>query len=73
SITWDKVSEATGYIVRYGTEKNKLYNQFMVYQENQINIKCLNKGVGYFFSIDSFNENGVTKGNKIVEQSEQTQ
>jgi hypothetical protein len=26
----------------------------------------LNKGITYYFSIDTFNESGITKGTKII-------
>jgi xylan 1,4-beta-xylosidase len=68
SIAWPKDNLATGYIVNYGTEKNKLYTSVMVYENNSVSLPGLNKDVTYFFSVDAFNESGVTKGSKIVEK-----
>nr|WP_199078454.1 discoidin domain-containing protein [Pedobacter sp. ASV19] len=60
-LEWKPVKGATGYNVYYGTQKNKLYHSVMVYGEHSLDLSGLNKGVPYFFRIDSFNENGVTK------------
>ncbi|MGZ3754048.1 MAG: family 43 glycosylhydrolase [Mucilaginibacter sp.] len=61
-INWKPVEGATGYVVYYGTAKNKLYHSVMVYGENSLDLLGLNKDVPYFFRIDSFNENGISKG-----------
>ncbi len=61
-LEWALVKDATGYIVYYGIEKNKLYHSVMVYGENSLDLSGLNKDVPYFFRIDSFNENGIAKG-----------
>jgi len=68
NIEWLKDNLATGYIVNYGTAKNKLYTSVMVYDNNSVSLPGLNKDVTYFFSVDSFNESGITKGSKIVEK-----
>jgi len=68
SIEWPKDNLATGYIVNYGTDRNKLYTSVMVYENNSLNLPGLNKDVTYFFSVDAFNETGIVKGSKIVEK-----
>jgi hypothetical protein len=55
-------NSATGYEVNYGTDVNKLYPSAMVYDSDSIMLTGLNKGVTYYFSIDAFNESGITKG-----------
>lgn len=65
-IEWPDDNLATGYIVNYGTSPNKLYTSVMVYDTNSITLTGLNKDVKYYFSIDSFNESGITKGEKIL-------
>jgi hypothetical protein len=67
-ITWTKDGSATGYVVNYGIEPGKLYTSFMVYDANSVEINALNKDVPYFFSIDSFNESGITKGATVIQK-----
>jgi hypothetical protein len=63
-VKWTKVNAATGYVVNYGTDINKLYTSVMVYDNNSLKLTGLNKNVKYYFSIDVFNESGITKGTK---------
>jgi hypothetical protein len=67
SLVWDKVENATGYNIRFGTDKDKLYHNYLIYKENEISINILNTDQKYYFSIDSFNEAGITKGTKVEE------
>ena len=64
-LKWNKQPDATGYVVRYGIAADKLCNNYQVYDKNEIAINSLNNGVEYFFTIDSFNENGVCYGEEI--------
>jgi xylan 1,4-beta-xylosidase len=61
-IEWPEDKLATGFIINYGTEVNKLYASVMVYDTNSVILTGLNKDVTYYYSIDSFNESGITKG-----------
>jgi hypothetical protein len=63
-VRWTKDKSATGYIVNYGTDINKLYNSYMVYDNDSVRLTGLNKDVTYYFNIDAFNESGITKGTK---------
>ena len=65
-IDWPEENLATGYIINYGTDPNKLYTFVMVYDSNSVTLTGLNKDVPYYFSIDAFNESGITKGVKIL-------
>src|SRR5450759_1573540 len=67
-IEWPKDNLATGYIVNYGTENNKLYTSVMVYDTNSVMLPGLNKDVTYFFSVDAFNESGISRGTKILKK-----
>lgn len=64
TLTWDKVQNADGYIVRYGIAPDKLYNQYQVYGE-QVEIRTLTLGISYYFRVDSFNSSGMTEGDTI--------
>ncbi|NQX40883.1 discoidin domain-containing protein [Pedobacter steynii] len=61
-LDWKAIKGATGYVVYFGNTKNKLYQSAMVYGNPSLELRGLNKGVPYFFRVDAFNENGVTRG-----------
>lgn len=66
-LAWQEVPDACGYIVRYGVAKDKLYNNFQVMGDTALEIGSLNKDVAYYFTIDTYNENGITQTNRIEE------
>lgn len=59
-LSWAAIPEAEGYIIRYGVAQDALWNQFEVRGTNSLHATSLNATPGYWFTIDSFNENGVT-------------
>ena len=61
-ISWDVCAGATGYNIRFGNQPDKLYQNYMVYGQNELVIRSLNTETPYFFAIDSFNEAGITEG-----------
>lgn len=67
SLSWDAIEGAQGYIVRFGTNKNSLYNQCQVIGGNGVTLNVLNIGADYYFRIDSYNEAGVTEGTVVKE------
>ncbi len=66
TLKWNATKGAEGYIIRYGTKKDKLYNNFQIWEKTMLNINSLNSGVPYYFTIDTYNSNGVTPGEKII-------
>ena len=66
-LKWNKTPEAIGYNIRYGTRKDKLYQNYQVFGVDSLTIRSLNSLHKYYFTIDTFNENGITKGENIVE------
>jgi len=66
-VKWTGDNSATGYVVNYGTQPDKLYTSYMVYDSDSVRLTGLNKDVTYYFSIDAFNESGITKGRRPVE------
>lgn len=65
-ITWDKQANAQGYNVLWGIAPDKLYSSWMVYEDNKLDLKSLGIDQGYYFAIESFNENGVSERTKPV-------
>ncbi len=54
TLLWTPVENADGYIIRYGIQKDKLYNSYIVYDTNTFTIRSLNTGPEYFFEVTSF-------------------
>jgi len=53
-IRWSPVENADGYMIRYGTAPDKLYNNYMVYDLDSVAIHSLNHGVEYYFEVKAF-------------------
>ena len=66
-LNWPKTTEAVGYNIRYGMSKDKLYQNYQVLGTEQVTIRSLNAQQKYYFTIDAFNESGITKGTNIIE------
>jgi len=66
-INWPKMPGAVGYNIRYGISKDKLYQNYQVLGTESLTIRSLNALQKYYFTIDAFNENGITKGENITE------
>lgn len=60
-FVWDSQEGVTGYILRWGTQKEKLTHSMVVY-DNQYEARYFNRDSEYYFSIIAFNENGVGAG-----------
>lgn len=54
NIAWKPVPGADGYIVRYGIEKNKLYNSYIVYDRTTLYMHSLNTAPEYYFDVEAF-------------------
>lgn len=67
-ISWEKVPNAVGYNIRWGIEKDKLYQTYQVYadQPTSLQIRALNLGQKYYYAIEAFNENGVSALSGVV-------
>ncbi len=60
-LTWEKSAGANGYNISYGIDNNKLYQNYMVYGDTAVMINSLNANLDYYFTIEAFNENGITR------------
>lgn len=65
-LKWQQVDDATGYNIYMGTNPQKLYNCIMVYGSNEYWLKTMDKEMPYYFTIESFNENGISKRTEII-------
>ncbi len=75
TISWTPVGDAVGYVVRWGIAPDKLYNSYQVMHDqndiqvvdgSELTLWYLNLGTDYYFAIDTFNENGITRGTQAV-------
>ena len=64
-IKWPAVQGATGYNIRYGTDRNKLYHNYQVLGVHELKLNSLDSNEKYYFTIDVFNESDVTRGSSI--------
>ena len=59
-VSWQSVSGAKGYLVRYGLAADRLYDHMQVIGSTSVEISDLNLGVSYVLTVDRYNDNGVT-------------
>ncbi|HIC30346.1 MAG TPA: 1,4-beta-xylanase, partial [Flavobacteriaceae bacterium] len=65
SFSWDKVEGAQGYNIRWGIAPEKLYQSWQVYDTNSHFMRCLDRDTPYYFTIEAFNENGISELSEI--------
>lgn len=65
AISWTPVKGAQGYNVLWGIAPDKLYSSWMVYDANELFMKSLTVDQDYYFSIEAFNENGVSERTEV--------
>lgn len=65
-VSWKPASGAEFYIVRYGIARDRLFSSYQTYHATSHEIRSLNKGVRYFFTVDAVNAAGITRGTDIV-------
>jgi hypothetical protein len=66
SITWAAQPGAQGYNVLWGIAPDKLYSSWMLYGKNALELKSLTSDQPYYFSIEAFNETGVSEKVKVI-------
>ncbi|MCU7551219.1 family 43 glycosylhydrolase [Chitinophagaceae bacterium LB-8] len=65
-ISWNKSPDAQGYNILWGIAPDKLYSSWMIYDNNSLDLKSLTVDQSYYFSIEAFNENGISTRTKPV-------
>lgn len=66
NITWNKQPNCQGYNIIWGIAPDKMYSSWMVYDESSLELKSLNTNEVYYFTIEAFNENGISQRTKII-------
>lgn len=66
-VQWQPLSEmsAQGCNIRYGIAPDKLYQSWLVYGVQELDLSTLMAGQDYYLRVDSFNENGITEGSRL--------
>lgn len=65
-IRWSPVDGAYAYTIHYGTAPDKLYNNIMVLTQNDYWFKAMDSKATYYFTIEAFNENGISERFPLV-------
>ncbi|KAF0195774.1 MAG: beta-xylosidase [Bacteroidetes bacterium] len=65
-LKWPVVDNATGYNIYLGTAPDKLYNCIMVLGRNEYWLKTMDKDLPFYFTIEAFNENGISERTQII-------
>lgn len=65
-ISWSAQPSTQGCHVLWGIAPGKLYNSWMVYGKNELNLKALTVDQSYYFTIEPFNEAGVGERTKLM-------
>lgn len=65
-VSWKAAPGAEFYIIRYGIAPDRLFGSYQVYNATSREIRSLNTGGGYFFTVDAVNSAGITKGTQVV-------
>ncbi len=70
TLRWPAVKGAQGYNILWGIAPDKLYNSYLVYDKTSQDIKSLNADQEYFFSIEAFNENGISARTRVMKSNQ---
>lgn len=65
-ITWNAQPNVQGYNILWGIAPDKLYNSWLIYDKNFLLLKSLTIDQKYYFSIEAFDENGVSARTKVM-------
>ncbi len=67
SLLWQPVKGAQGYNIRWGIAPGKLYQSWLIYDVNEHFMRNLDRDTRYYFTIEAFNENGISEMSEIQE------
>ncbi|MFD1095090.1 family 43 glycosylhydrolase [Salegentibacter chungangensis] len=67
SFQWEPVKGAQGYNIRWGIAPDKLYQSWLIYDKNEHLMRNLDRDTKYYFSIEAFNENGISERTEVQE------
>jgi len=59
-VTWHSVPDAMGYSLYWGIKGKKSHHSVLIYQDTTYSLRALNVDQNYFYTVEAFNENGVS-------------
>ncbi|UJH66367.1 family 43 glycosylhydrolase [Allomuricauda sp. SCSIO 65647] len=65
-LTWKPVEGAKGYVVYWGIHADKLNLSALLYDEPNYELRALNTDQKYYYQVEAFNENGISKRSEII-------
>lgn len=65
-LTWDAVPDAQGYVIYWGISPDKLNLSALMYDKPNYELRALNTDQTYYYQVESFNENGISKKSKVL-------
>ncbi|MGI8950384.1 MAG: family 43 glycosylhydrolase [Chitinophagaceae bacterium] len=65
-LKWQLSDDAIGYTIYAGTAPDKLYTSIMVYGNNEYYFKAMDLNQTYYFTIEAFSENGISKRTQVI-------
>ena len=67
-VSWRPVRGAVGYNVLWGIGPTKLYQSYQLFadQRGPLELRALTVGQDYYFAVEAFDENGVSKPSEPV-------
>ncbi len=65
-ISWTVQEKAQGYNVFWGIAPDKLYNSWLLYDKDELELRSLTKDQTYYFAVEAFNENGISKRSEVI-------
>lgn len=66
TLKWSPVKGAQGYNIRWGIAPDKLYQSWLIYEDTEHFMRCLDRDTEYYFSIEAFSENGISSYTKPI-------
>ena len=65
-LKWEAVDGAQGYNVRWGIAPDKLYSSWLLYDDNELTLRCLVRGQEYYIQVEAFNSNGISPVSETI-------
>nr|WP_299346312.1 fibronectin type III domain-containing protein [Allomuricauda sp.] len=72
SLLWESVANANGYKVYYGTDRNRLTEELEASNTSGFNVKGLENGQKYFFSVRAYSGAGISDQSRILGATPET-
>ena len=66
-LSWKASEGSQGYNVRWGIAPDKLYNSWLLYDETELDLRCLCAGQEYHVQIEAFNINGISPVSETIQ------